>query len=143
MLREELLRQASDFDIVAPEAAEVFDEHCGRLSKLELLNHFLEARPVHRNAGDSVVKKVNQVCVPFLSCDFSEQLLLVLYAVAVALEIIVTRKALVQERGRLAGFTVCLSHTFLLFLRQTASGMVILPPLAKVVTDVSPWRRGA
>ena len=68
---------------------------------------------------------------------------MVLDAVAVALEIIVTRKALVQERCILAGFTVCLSHAFLLFLWQTASGMVILPPLAEVVTDVNPWRRDA
>ena len=68
---------------------------------------------------------------------------MVLDAVAVALKIIVTREALVQERGCLAGFTVCLSHTFLLFLRQTASGMVILLPATAFVTDVSPWRRDA
>ena len=101
------------------------------------------ARPVHCDAGDTVVEKVDQVCVSFLFGNLGQQFLLVLDAVAVAFEIIVTRKAFVQERRCLAGFTVCLSHAFLLFLRQTASGMVILPPLTEVVTDVNPWRRGA
>ena len=81
--------------------------------------------------------------VAFFFGDLGEQLLLVLDAVAVALEVIVAREALIQERGRLAGHTVCLSHTFLLFLRQTASGMVILLPSAEAVTDVSQWRRDA
>ena len=69
MLREKFFRQASDLDVVTAQSAEIFDEHCRRLSKLELLNHFLEARPVHRDAGNAVVEKVDQVCVSFLFGD--------------------------------------------------------------------------
>ena len=143
MFGEKFLRQATNFYVVASEAAEILNEHRRRFAQFELRNHVLEARSVHIDAGNAVVEKVDQVCVSFLSGNLGQQLLLVLDAVAVALEVIVAREALVQEGGRLAGFTVCLSHTFLLFLWQTASGMVILPPLAEVVTDVSPWRRGA
>ena len=115
VLGEKFLRQASNLDIVAPETAEVFDEHRRCFAEFELGYHVFIARPVHCNAGDTVVEKVNEVCIALFLGNLGQQLLLVLYAVAVAFKIIVTRETLVKKSRSLAGFTVCLSHTFLLF----------------------------
>lgn len=76
MLGEEFLRQAAYLDIVAAQAAEIFDEHCRRFAQLKLGNHVLVARPVHRNAGDAVVEEVNEVGVAFFLGDLGQQLFL-------------------------------------------------------------------
>ena len=76
VLREKLLRQAPDLDIVAPETAEVFDEHRRCFAEFELGYHVFIARPVHCNAGDTVVEKVNEVCIALFLGNLGQQLLL-------------------------------------------------------------------
>ena len=110
MLGEELLREPTDLDIVTSKTAEILDEHRRRPAEFELGYHVLIAGSVHRDTGDAVVEEVDEVGVSLFLGDLGQQLLLVLYAVAVALKVIVTRKAFIQERCRLAGFTVCLSQ---------------------------------
>ena len=63
VIGEELLGQSADLDVITPQAAEVFYKHGRRFSLLQLLNHIGKAGAIHRNAGDAVVKKMNQVRV--------------------------------------------------------------------------------
>lgn len=76
MLREKLFRQASDLNIIAAQSAEILDENRRRFAEFKLGYHVLEARPVHRNAGDAVVEKMNQVCVTLFLGDLGQQLFL-------------------------------------------------------------------
>ena len=77
VIGEELLGQSADLDVITPQAAEVFYKHGRRFSLLQLLNHVGKAGAIHRNAGDAVVKKMNQVRVAFFLCDLGEQFFLI------------------------------------------------------------------
>ena len=76
MLREKLLSESANLDIIASEAAEILDKYRRRFAEFKLGYHVLEARPVHCDAGDAVVEKMNQVCVAFFPGDLGEQLFL-------------------------------------------------------------------
>lgn len=76
VIGEELLGQSADLDVVTPQAAEIFYKHGRRFSLLQLLNHIGKAGTIHRNAGDAVIKKMNQVRVAFFLCDLDEQFFL-------------------------------------------------------------------
>ena len=116
VIRKELLGQSADLDVVTPQAAEIFYKHCRRFSLLQLLNHIGKAGTIHRNAGDAVVKKMNQVRVAFFLCDLDEQFFLIPYAVALSVHVIVTGKPLIQKGGHVTGFFVVirLFHAVLL-----------------------------
>ena len=116
VIGEELLGQSADLDVITPQAAEIFYKHGCCFSLLQLLNHIGKAGAIHRNAGDAVVKKMNQVRVAFFLCDLDEQFFLIPYAVALAVHVIVTGKPLIHKGGHVTGFFVVirLFHAVLL-----------------------------
>ena len=76
VIGEELLGQSADLDVITTQAAEIFYKHGCCFSLLQLLNHIGKAGAIHRNAGDAIVKKMNQVRVAFFLCDLDEQFFL-------------------------------------------------------------------
>ena len=113
---EILLDKLTDLDVVTTQAAEIFYKHGCCFSLLQLLNHIGKAGAIHRNAGDAVVKKMNQVRVAFFLCYLGKQFFLIPYAVALAVHVIVTGKPLIQKGGHVTGFFVVirLFHAVLL-----------------------------
>ena len=76
VFREKFLGQTAHLNVVPPQAGEVFDEHRRSLALLDLLEHGLEPRAIHRDAGNPIVKKMDKVGVAFLLGNLGEQLLL-------------------------------------------------------------------
>ena len=111
MLREKFLGQPADLDVVTAQAGKVFDKYRGGPSLFKLPDQLHETRAVHRDTGNTVIQEMDQVGVAFLLCYFGQQLFLVADAVTLTLQIIVTRKPLIEESGRVTGFFVIrLSH---------------------------------
>ena len=75
-------------------------------SLLKLLNHLHKTRAVHRDAGNAIVQKMDQVGVAFLFRHFGQQLFLISDAVTLTLQIVVTGKPFVEESGHITGFFV-------------------------------------
>lgn len=103
MLREKLLHQLADFNIVPAQAGEVFHKYGRCLVLLQQRQHSLKLRAIHGDARNTVVIKVDEVGITFLLGDLRQQLLLVLDAVTVAFEIVVTGEAFIQIRRVLPG----------------------------------------
>lgn len=76
MLREKLLRKPADLDVVAAQAAEVFDEHRRRFAEFELGYHVLKTGSVHRHTRDAIIKEVDEVGVSLFLSNLGQQLLL-------------------------------------------------------------------
>ena len=105
MIGEEFLSQSADLDVITTQAAEIFYKHSRRFSLLQLLNHIGKAGAIHRNAGDAVVKKMNQVRVAFFLCYLGKQFFLIPYAVALAVHVTQTVQELAFD-NKLAGSIV-------------------------------------
>ena len=76
MLREKLLGQPAHLNVVAAQPRKVFHKHGGSLASGKLLHHVVEARAVHRNAGNAIVQEMYQVGVAFFLRHFGQQFLL-------------------------------------------------------------------
>ena len=95
MFREKFLHQFADLNVVSAQAGEVLHKHSGSLTLFDFCQHRLEAGTFHRNSGDAIVVEVDQVGITFLLGNLRQQLLLVLDAVTVAFEIVVTGETLI------------------------------------------------
>ena len=84
MLREEFFCQFPDFDVISPKTAHVLHVDGSSMILFQLGQHGLEAGPVHRDAGYTVVGVGHDVGVPGVFCCFGKQLLLIADAVAFA-----------------------------------------------------------
>ena len=59
------------------------------MALFNLLDHFLEARPVHGYTGNTVIEEMNQIGVTQFFGHLGKQLLLIGDAVAVSFQIVV------------------------------------------------------
>ena len=106
MLREELLHKPTHFNVVTAQPGKIFDKQSRGLAFFQLTHHFIKAGAVHGNTGNTVVNESDDICISHILGGFSQQLLLIAYAVALTFQIIVTGQAGVDERGNVACFLV-------------------------------------
>ena len=60
----------ADFQIIAPQAAHIFDDDSFYFSTLNFGNHTVEIRSVECNTGDSVINKKLRIGKPMVLCIF-------------------------------------------------------------------------
>lgn len=83
------LHDLTDFEIIAPQVAHIFDDNSFHMPRLDFRHHSRESRAVESGSAYTVVGKMRQVHKAILSGIFLQYLFLVRYAVALTLQLVV------------------------------------------------------
>ena len=91
------LHDLADFQIVAPQSAHVLNDDGFHPSGLDFLHHRQKTGPVKAGSRNAVIREVGRVRKSIPAGVFLQHLLLVGYAVALALQFIIAAQTLVQR----------------------------------------------